>query len=340
MAKDLGIDLGTSNTSVFVKGKGVVLSEPSLVAVSKATGKPIAVGYAAEKMMGRTPDGITVIKPIRDGAIADFETAEFMLNYFVTKSLGIGAVFGTTKMILGVPTTVTEVEQLAVLEAAKRACGKGKVKPRLIEEPLAAAIGAELPIGADNVEGSMIIDIGGGITETAVFSLGGMIKGNSIKVGGERIDQNIITFMRQEHNLLIGEKTAEKIKKEIATAFPLKEERYADVCGRDLISGLPSSIRVSSSELMDAIKESCIQIVDCAKKVLDGLPPEISADIAKKGITLTGGGSLLTGMCEFVRTETNVPVKLAENTQICCVLGTGRAISDEKLKTLINASRL
>lgn len=340
MSKDLGIDLGTSNTSVFVKGKGIVLSEPSLVAISKAASKPIAVGYAAEKMMGRTPLGIEVVSPIRDGAIADYETAEFMLKYFVTKAVGIGVNFGTTKMIIGVPTEITEVEQLAVLEAAKHACGKGRVTPRLIEEPLAAAIGAGLPVGADNVSGSMLIDIGGGVTETAVFSLGGMIKGSSIKVGGEKIDQNIISYMRQEHNLLIGEKTAEKLKKELAVAFPVKEEKFADVCGRDMISGLPSSVRVSSLDLMDAIKESCIKIVECAKGVLDGLPPEISADIAKKGITLTGGGALLSGLCEFIRTEIGVPVKVAENAQTCCVLGTGRALSDNALKSLINANRL
>lgn len=340
MAKDLGIDLGTSTTSIFVRGKGVVLSEPSIVAVSKSTAKPIAIGYAAEKMLGRTPEGIEVVRPVRDGAIADFETAEFMLRYFVSKAVGIGTTFGSTKMIIGVPTNITEVEQLAVLEAAKRACGSGKVKPRLIEEPLAAAIGADLPIGADNVQGSMIIDIGGGITEAAVFSLGGMIKGDSIRVGGEKFDQQIISYMKQAHNILIGEKTAERIKKEIATVFPTKQEKFAEVCGRDIISGLPASVQVSSFELMDAVKEPAIKIVECAKHVLDGLLPEISSDIASSGIVLTGGGALLTGLCEFIRTETNVPVTIAENNQLCAVLGAGRCLSDNNLKALINAGRL
>ncbi|MBO4364550.1 MAG: rod shape-determining protein [Clostridia bacterium] len=340
MAKDIGIDLGTSTTTVYVKGKGIVLSEPSVVAVSTNTGKPIAVGTSAERMIGRTPGTVKVVRPVRGGAIADFETAEFMLKYFLQKACGLGINFGSVRMILSVPTRISEVEQLAVLEAAKSACGRSaRVRPRLIEEPLAAAIGANLPLRGDTAEGSMIIDVGGGTAEVAVISLGSIIAGDSVKVGGENFDTQVVNYMRTEHNLVIGEKTAETVKMRVGCVFPQAQEKTTDVCGRDMMTGLPGNVRISSQELIEPFKETVIQIVDCAKRVLDGLPPEISADIIRNGITMSGGGSLLTGLCEFLRTETNVPVRVAEGAQYCVAQGIGRCLTDSSLRALINSNR-
>ena len=340
MALDIGIDLGTSNTTVFVKGKGIVLSEPTCVAVNLNSGKPVAVGTAAERLIGRTPESIQIVRPVRGGAIADFEIAEFLLKYFLSKSLGLGARFGNVKMLLSVHTDVTEVEQLAVLEAAKSAFGKTtRIKPRLIESPLVAAIGAGLPFTEDGAEGSMIIDVGGGTTEVAVISMGSIIAGDSVKVGGENFDVQTSGFIKNEHNLLIGEKTAETVKIKTGTVFPKGEEKYSDISGRDMLSGLPGNVRISSSELIDAYKDSAIQIIDCAKRVLDGPPPEISADIIRNGITMCGGGSLLSGLTEFMRTETNVPVRVAEGAQYCVAEGLGRCLRDPALRRLINTNR-
>lgn len=338
MSKDMGIDLGTSNTVIYVRGKGIKLSEPSVVAVNVNTGKPVAVGSAAESMIGRTPENIVAVRPVRDGVIADFEVAEFMLKYFVSKACGLAIKLGVCKMLISVPTGITEVEQLAVLEAAKRAA-PANIKPRLIEEPLAAAIGAELPLGAENAMGSMIVDIGGGTTEIAVLSMGGIIKGDSIKVAGEKFDAAIMNYLKQEYNLLIGEKSAERVKREAGSVYPRVEEVFYDVKGRDLISGLPSSVRVSSSELIEPIKEPVMQIVNAVKSVLDGLDPEISADIASGGIVLAGGGALLNGLAEILRIETNVPVRIAENPLECVAIGTGRCLSESNLRALINENR-
>ncbi len=340
MAKDIGIDLGTSTTNIYVKDKGIVLSEPSVVAVNTSTGKPIAVGTAAERMVGRTPPSITTVRPVRKGAIADFETAEFMLRYFLSKACGMSVKFGSTRMILSVPTKISEVEQLAVLEAAKSSCRKpAKALPRLIEEPLASAIGAGLPITSESAEGSMIIDIGGGTTEIAVISMGSILVCDSVAVGGEDFDAQVVNYMRNEHNLLIGEETAENVKIKAGCVFPQAQDKSIDVYGRDLLTGLPGNIRVFSRELIDPFKDTAIQIVECVKGVLDGLPPEISADIVRNGITMAGGGSLLTGLAEFMRTETNVPVKVAEGAQYATANGIGRCLSDLALRQLINSGR-
>lgn len=337
MSKDIGIDLGTSNTVIYVRGRGIRLSEPSVVAVNVNTRQPIVAGSAAERMIGRTPENIIAVRPVREGVIADFELAEYMLKQFVTTACGFAAKIGGCKMLISVPSKITEVEQLAVLEAAKRAAVGAK--PRLIEEPLAAAIGAELPLGAENAMGSMIVDIGGGTSEIAVLSMGGIIKGDSVKIAGERFDTAIMNYLKQEYNLLIGEKTAERVKREIGTAYPGVEEVYCDVRGRDLISGLPSSVRVSSSELIEPLKEPVMQIVNAVKSVLDGLDPEISADIAANGIVLTGGGALLNGLAEVLRIETNVPVRLADSPLECVAVGTGMCLSESRLRALINENR-
>ncbi len=257
--RDIGIDLGSSNTVIYVKGQGIKLNEPSVVAVNANTGRPVAVGSAAEKMIGRTPENIIAVRPIREGVIADFEVAEFMLKYFVSRVCGAAVKLGITKMLISVPTKITEVEQMAVLEAAKSATSSN-AKPRLIEEPLAAAIGADLPVAAEEAVGSMIVDIGGGTTEIAVISMGGIIKGDSIKVAGERFDSAIMNYLKQEYNLLIGEKTAERVKKEIGSVYPRVEEIFCDIKGRDLISGLPSSVNIGSLELIEPIKEPVMQI--------------------------------------------------------------------------------
>ena len=336
--RDLGIDLGSSNTVIYVKGQGIKLSEPSVVAVNVSTGVPVAVGAAAEKMIGRTPGNIIAVRPVREGVIADFEIAEYMLRYFINKVCGASVKIGSAKMLISVPTKITEVEQLAVIEAAKGATSSN-AKPRLIEEPLAAAIGADLPVAAAEAVGSMIIDIGGGTTEIAVISMGGIIKGDSIKVAGEKFDAAIMNYLKQEYNLLIGEKTAEKVKREIGCVYPRVDEVFYDVKGRDLISGLPNSIRIGSSELIEAIKEPVMQIVNAVKSVLDGLDPEISADIATNGIVLSGGGSLLNGLAEVLRIETNVPVRLASDPVESVAYGTGLCLSESRLRSLINANR-
>ena len=340
MAKDIGIDLGTSTTNIFMKDKGIVLSEPSVVAINTSTGKPIAVGTAAERMIGRTPPTITTVKPVRKGAIADFEIAEFMLRYFLAKACGLAINFGTTRMILSVPTKISEVEQLAVLEAAKSSCRRpARAMPRLIEEPLASAIGADLPLRAESAEGSMIVDIGGGTTEVTVISMGSILVGDSITVGGEAFDLQVINHMRTDHNLLIGEETAETVKIKAGCVFPQAQEKSIDVYGRDMITGLPGNVRIYSNELIETFKDPAIQIVDCIKGVLDGLPPEISADIVRNGIAMSGGGSLLTGLSEFVRTETNVPVKVVDGARYATANGIGKCLSDVTLKELINAGR-
>ncbi len=336
--KDIGIDLGSSNTVIYVKGHGIKLNEPSVVAINANTGRPVAVGSAAEKMIGRTPENIIAVKPVREGVIADFEVAEFMLRYFVSKACGASVKIGGAKMLISVPTRITEVEQMAVLEAAKGAVSS-KAKTRLIEEPLAAAIGADLPVAAEEAVGSMIVDIGGGTTEVAVISMGGIIKGDSIKVAGEKFDNAIMNYLKQEYNLLIGEKTAEKVKREIGSVYPRVEEVYYDVKGRDLISGLPNSIKIGSLELIEPIKEPVMQIVNTVKSVLDGLDPEISADIATNGIVLSGGGALLNGLSEILRVETNVPVTVADSPLECVAFGTGMCLSESRLRSLINANR-
>ncbi len=340
MAKDIGIDLGTSTTNIFMRDKGIVLSEPSVVAVNTNTGKPVAVGTAAERMIGRTPPSIMTVRPVRKGAIADFETAEFMLRYFLAKACGVSINFGNTRMILSVPTKISEVEQLAVLEAAKSSCKKpGKAVPRLIEEPLASAIGADLPLTAESAEGSMIVDVGGGTTEVAVISMGSIIVGDSVTVGGQDFDAQVVNYMRNEHNLLIGEETAENVKIKAGCVYPQPAEKSIDVYGRDMITGLPGNVRVFSNELIEPFRDPAVQIVECVKGVLDGLPPEISADIVRNGITMAGGGALLTGLSEFLRTETNVPVKIVDGAQYCTVNGIGRCLTDLSLRQLLNAGR-
>ena len=262
MAQDLGIDIGTSNTTVFMKGKGIVLSEPSVVAVNQNTGRPVAVGTAAERMIGRTPASIKAIRPVRNGTIADFEAAEFMMNYFLTKVSGLGVRLGSVRMLLTVPTVISEVEQLAVLEAVKSACGKtARVKARLIEVPLASAIGADLPLSVGSAEGSMIIDVGGGTTEICAFSMGCILKGDSVKVGGEDFSTQLVNYVKSEHNLIIGETSAEEAKKKAGSVFPTDEPRFADISGRDIITGMPGNVRLNSNELVAPLKDPAIKII-------------------------------------------------------------------------------
>jgi rod shape-determining protein MreB len=321
-SRDMGIDLGTANTLVHVRGRGVLLREPSVVAINSEDRSPLAVGVEAKRMLGRTPGSIVAVRPLKDGVIADFEQTEAMLRYF-THKVHRRKWFLGPQVIIGVPSGVTEVERRAVRSAAQRA---GARWVGLIEEPMAAAIGAGLPV-AEPV-GSMIVDIGGGTTEVAVISLGGVVTHRSLRVAGDEMDDAIISYVRRVHNLLIGDRTAEEVKINIGSAYPMEEERTMEIRGRDLVSGLPRSAVLTSSEVREAIAEPVSQVVETVKETLESTPPELSADIMDRGIILAGGGALLRGLDRLLAVETEMPVHTAEDPLTCVVLGAGRVVEE------------
>ncbi|MDH7497900.1 MAG: rod shape-determining protein [Syntrophomonadaceae bacterium] len=321
--RDMGIDLGTANTLVHLKGKGIVLREPSVVAVSNDTGQVMAVGEEAKQMIGRTPGNIVAIRPMKDGVIADFETTQAMLRYFIGKVLEQKGFMVRCRVVVSVPTGVTAVEERAVREAALQA---GAKEAYLIEEPMAAAIGAGLPVHEPT--GNMIVDIGGGTTEVAVISLGGIVTAKSVRVAGDDMDEAIINHLKKNYNLLIGERTAEIVKISIGSALWEGPVEYLDVRGRDLVSGLPKTIQVSSTEIRNALAEPVMAIVDAIKACLEKTPPELAADIMDRGIVMAGGGSLLRGLDKLVSMETGMPVYVCENPLDAVGMGTGRVLDN------------
>ncbi len=332
LSADMAIDLGTANTLVYVKGKGIVLNEPSVVAIEEIRGKKQvkAVGNDAKRMLGRTPGNISAIRPLSDGVIADFEIAEEMIKYFIRKVHNRRS-FVSPLIIICVPSGSTAVERRAIQESAD-AAGAGKV--RLIEEPMAAAIGAGLPVTEPT--GSMVVDIGGGTTEVAVLSLGGIVYARSVRVGGDKMDDAIVSYIRRTHNLLIGESSAERIKKEIGSACPPAkgEGRSIEVRGRDLMNGVPKEITITERQIAEGLSDPVSQIVEAVKVALENTAPELAADIVDKGIVLTGGGALLTNLDQVLRDATGLPVSIAENPLACVVKGTGKAL--EEISTFRN----
>ncbi len=322
VGRDMGIDLGTANTLVYVKGKGIVLDEPSIVAIDKDTNKILAVGKEAKRMVGRTPGNIVAIRPLKDGVIADFETTEKMLRYFIQR-VHKNVAFARPRIVICVPSGITAVERKAVVEATEQA---GARAAYIIEEPLAAAIGADLPINEPT--GSMIVDIGGGTSEVAVISLGGIVVSQSLRIGGDELDEAITYYLKKEHNLLLGERTAEKVKIEIGSAFPLENEEKIEINGRDLVAGLPKTIIITSQQIRKALEKSIADIVNSIIEVLDVTPPELASDIMKRGIVLSGGGALLKGLTERVSRETHCPVYLANDPLASVALGAGKVAED------------
>ncbi len=326
--RDLGIDLGTANTLVFVRGKGIVLREPSVVAVRNGNRREVlAVGEDARSMIGRTPGNIVAIRPLKDGVIADFDITEVMLKYFLRKALSRSVMFGFhPRVIICVPGGVTEVEKRAVEEAARSA---GAREAHLLEEPMAAAIGAGLPV--EDPMGNMIVDIGGGTTEVAVLSLGGLVTCRSLRVGGNHFDEAIIAYIRKEFNLMIGERMAEETKIAIGSAYAGDCDGEMDVRGRDVLLGLPQSLRITGAEIYEALKEPVMAVVDAIRKTLERTPPELSGDIMKNGITLTGGSALLRGLPRLIAQETGMPVTLAADPLDCVVMGAGEALEEIRM---------
>lgn len=321
LSKRIGIDLGTANVIIFEEGKGIILQEPSVVAIDTNTNKPVAVGTEARRMLGRTPGNIVAIRPLKEGVIADFEVTEIMLKHFISQAIRRRHLFKPSVMVC-VPVGITGVERRAVLESAMQI---GARHAALIEEPLAAAIGAGLPIA--DPSGSMIIDIGGGTTEIAVISLGGIAVSKSLRIGGDRFDSALIRYIRDKYNLIIGEKTAEEIKVNIGAAY-VEEDREYEVRGRSVISGLPKNLVITSRETVEAFSEPINAILDAVRSVLEQTPPELSADIMDRGIIMTGGGSLLTGMTTLLSKETDIPVFLADDPLTCVARGTGHALEE------------
>lgn len=315
--KDIGIDLGTANILIYVKGEGVVLSEPSVIAIDKDSGKVLAIGAKAHEMLGRTPESVIAIKPLKDGVIADFDKTEIMLDYFIKKIKG-KTIFSKPRILICCPSNITQVEKNAIREVAERT---GAKKVYVEEEPKVAAVGAGLEIGLPS--GNMVIDIGGGTTDIAVLSLDGIVYSESIKIAGNSFDVDIIKYIKSKYKLLIGEVTAEQIKIKIGTVLESDKKKSMQVRGRDLLSGLPKTIEITSNEVREAIKDSVYMIIHAAKTVLEKIEPEISADIIDKGIVLTGGGALLDGLDKLIQKEIKVPVKIADSPLTCVAEGTG-----------------
>ena len=333
-SRDMGIDLGTANTLVHVKGKGIVLSEPSVVAIQRDTGEVLAVGEEAKQMIGRTPGNIVAIRPLKDGVIADFDVTQAMLKYFIRKSIDTKS-FIRPRVIVGVPSGVTEVEKRAVIDATIQA---GAREAYLIEEPMAAAIGAGLPVHEPT--GNMVVDIGGGTTEVAVISLGGIVTSRSIRVGGDEMDEAIMQYIKRTYNLMIGERTAEEIKMTIGAAIVPDVDQSMDIRGRDLVSGLPKTVHIKSSEVQQALSEPIASIVEAVKVTLERTPPELASDIMDRGIVMTGGGSLLTGLGQLLMKETGMPVHISEDALSCVCMGTGRALdSIDLLKRVLMTTK-
>lgn len=323
-SKDMGIDLGTANTLVYVKGKGILLREPSVVAINTTSKKTLAVGAEAKQMIGRTPGNITAIRPMKDGVIADFDITQTMLKTFIEKVTSKSS-FTSPRIIVCFPSGVTEVERRAIEEATKQA---GAREVLLMEEPMAAAIGAGLPV--DEPTGSMIVDIGGGTTEIAIISLGGIVTSKSLRVAGDELDHAIVSYIKKGHNLTIGERTSENIKMELGSAFKSEEEeeRKMEIKGRDIMTGLPKTIEISEEQIRDALREPIALIIESIKTTLEKTPPELAADIMDKGIMLTGGGALLRGIDELISKETHIPVHISESPLDCVALGAGKALDN------------
>jgi rod shape-determining protein MreB len=322
LGRDLAIDLGTANTLIYVRGHGVVLDEPSVVAINANDGRPVAVGMEAKRMMGRTPNHIKAIRPLKDGVIADFEVCEKMLRYFIQKVHA--SKWSKPRMVICVPSGITGVEQRAVQDAAEFA---GARKPvHIIEEPMAAAIGADLPVHEPS--GNMIVDIGGGTTEVAVISLGGIVTAQSVRVAGDELDDAVLQYVKKEYSLAIGDRTAEEIKIQMGSAWPMEEELTADIRVRDLVSGLPRTIQLTTEHVREALAEPVGAIIDAVKTTLDKTPPELAADIMEDGIMLTGGGALLGGLSQRLAHETGMPIRVAEEPLYSVVIGSGRALEN------------
>lgn len=325
MTKDMGIDLGTANTLVYIKGQGIVVREPTVVAIRDDSKEVLAVGEEAKRMIGRTPGNIVAIRPMKDGVIADFDVTQSMLSYFIQKAAAKKGVV-SPRIAICVPFGVTEVEKRAIEEAARTAGAKDAF---LIEEPMAAAIGAGLRI--EEPEGNMVVDIGGGTSEIAIISLGGIVTAKSIRLGGDELDEAIVNYVKKEYSLMIGERTAEDVKIRIGSAYKEGEEMEMEIRGRDLISGLPKTMQISSSEVRDALRDPVNSIVDGIKSTLEKTPPELASDIMENGIMLTGGGALLKGLDKLVKEETGMPVKIAENPLDCVAIGTGKSVEDQEI---------
>jgi len=335
VGRDMAVDLGTANTLVYVRGEGIVLNEPSVVAVNVKDGRPVAVGAEAKRMIGRTPSHIQAIRPLKDGVIADFDICEKMLRYFIQKVHT--SKWAKPRMVICVPSGITPVEQRAVQEAAEFA---GARKPAyIIEEPMAAAIGAGLPV--QEPTGNMIVDIGGGTTEVAVISLGGVVTSQSTRVGGDALDNAIIAFIKKEFSLAIGDRTAEEIKISLGSAWPLEVELHAEIRGRDLVTGLPKTVITTTEEIRDAIEEPVTAIVDAVKVTLDKTPPELSADIMEQGIVLAGGGAILNGLRERLEHETGMPVVICQNPLFAVAIGSGQSLEEfDALKGVLFSSTI
>lgn len=319
---DVGIDLGTSSVLVYVRNKGIVLREPSVVAVEKITGRIIAIGEDARKMLGRTPGNVIAIRPLKDGVISNFDITQRLLHHFLKKVVGT-KVFFKPRVVVCVPSGVTQVEKRSVIDATEQA---GARYAYLIEEPIAAAIGAGIDIAQP--KGNMIVDIGGGTTDVAVISLRDAVLSDSIKVAGDKFNEAVVRYMRKKHNLLIGERTAEDMKIRIGSAYPRKEQLFMEVRGRNLISGLPQTIVVGSNEMIDALEEPLQTVLECVRSIFERTPPELASDIAENGICLTGGGALLYGMDKFIADHTKVPCYVAEDPISCVAIGTGKALEN------------
>ncbi|HEY3805966.1 MAG TPA: rod shape-determining protein [Kofleriaceae bacterium] len=325
IGRDMAVDLGTANTLVYVRGRGIVLNEPSVVAVNTNTQGIVAVGTHAKRMIGRTPENIVAIRPLKDGVIADFDTTERMLRYFI-QQVHRRRRFAQPRIIICVPSGITAVERRAVKDTAYAA---GARRCYIIDEPMAAALGAGLPVHEPT--GNMIVDIGGGTTEVAVIALAGVVLSKSIRVAGDKMDEAIVQYIKRKYNLLIGERTAEIIKKEIGSAYPLEEPLTVEVKGRDLVAGVPKTLMVNSDEIREALQEPVNAIVDAVRSVLERTPPELSADIVDKGVVLSGGGAQLKNLDVLLREETGLPVMVCENPQLAVVLGTGKVLDELSL---------
>lgn len=332
-SRDIGIDLGTANTLVFMKGKGIIIREPSVVAVDTRTDVVKCVGQEAKDVIGRTPGSITAVRPLKDGVIADFDITTSMLEQFIQKALNKSKGFlARPRVIICIPSGVTAVEKRAVKEATERA---GAKRVSIIEEPMAAAIGANLPVAEPT--GNMVVDIGGGTSEVAVISLGGIVAAKSVRVGGDEFDNSIINYIKKKYNLLIGERTAENIKIQIGSAFPFEVEESMNIKGRNLLNGLPENIEISSDEVREALADPLSNVLEAVRVTLEKTPPELAADIIDQGITLTGGGALLRGLDRLISQETGMPVNIAENPLDCVAEGTGRVLENiDKLHDVLN----
>ncbi len=330
-ATEIAVDLGTSNTLIYVRGQGIVLNEPSVVAIRKGENKVEGIGLEAKRMLGRTPEGIIAVRPLKDGVIADFDITEKMLRYFLSSIINQHVFRVKPKVIVCVPSGITGVEQRAVRDSAQSA---GAKEVYMVAEPMAAAIGVGLPV--ETPTGNMVIDIGGGTTEIAVIALSGIVSDTSIRTGGDEMDQAIVQFMRKNYNLLIGEPTAESIKIQIGSAAPVGEEKEMEAKGRDLVSGIPKVVRVHSSEIREAIQEPIQQIVDAIRRALEITPPELASDIVDRGIVMAGGGSMIRGLDVLISQETSLPIRLDEDPLTCVVRGTGRILDDpEKYRAVL-----